>query len=75
MDHVPISIVWNKIDQAAAPDAVRQVAAERPNTLAISARTGANVDDLLLHIEDRLVGGMNKVQCLVPYAQVCALAG
>ena len=70
VDHVPISTVWNKIDSAAAPEAVRKVAGERPNTLAISARTGANVPDLLLHIEDRLAGGMSSIQCLVPYAKV-----
>ena len=73
VDHVPISTVWNKIDQAAAPEAARKVAAERANTLAISARTGTNTDDLLVHIEDRLAGGMLKVQCLVPYAQVRSL--
>ena len=47
-----------------------QVAGERAATVAISAHTGAGVDELLQHIEERLAGGMSTVQCLVPYPQV-----
>ena len=50
------------------------MAAERASTLAISARSGAGLEELLLHIEDRLAGDMANVHCLVPYAQVHSTA-
>ena len=55
---------------AATSACAMQVAAERAATVAVSARSGAGLEDLLQLVEDRLAGDMASVQCLVPYAQV-----
>ena len=39
-DGLPLITVWNKVDACAQPDMVWKLAANRPNTVALSAMTG-----------------------------------
>lgn len=54
----------------AEPDMVRRVAAERPNTIAMSALTGEGVAELMEVVEDQVQRLMVHLTLLVPYSQV-----
>jgi GTP-binding protein HflX len=68
---LPEILAFNKVDQA--PQA-RALAASHPGSVAISARTGAGMDDLLLAISDRLRAGSETVGLLVPFERGDVLA-
>lgn len=62
---VPELLVFNKAD--IEPDVARQLADEVPGSLAISAATGAGVEELLRRIGDRMRSITTVVELLVPY--------
>jgi GTP-binding protein HflX len=64
-DRVPELLVFNKAD-VAGRDAARQ-AELHPGSVAVAARTGAGIDDLLRVLSDRLRALANVVELLVPY--------
>jgi GTP-binding protein HflX len=68
---IPEILAFNKSDQAPAAKAL---AAAHPGSVAISARSGAGMDDLLRAIGDRLHAGDQTVELLVPFERGDVLA-
>src|SRR5690606_1869408 len=68
---LPEMLVFNKSDMSDEP---ARLAAEHPGSVAISARTGQGVDELLLRIGDRLRSLMPAVEMYVPYERGDVLA-
>ncbi len=65
----PIITALNKIDLLPDPQAVREMAAEFPNSLAISAQQGRGLEALLARVESVLGGSMVHVTAHIPYGQ------
>ena len=68
---IPEILAFNKSDQAPA---AKELAAAHPGSVAISARSGAGMDDLLRAIADRLHAGDQTVELLVPFERGDILA-
>jgi GTP-binding protein HflX len=64
-------LAFNKVD--ATPEATA-LAGAHPGSVAISARTGAGVDQLLLAVSDRLRAGSATVDLVVPFERGDVLA-
>jgi GTPase len=71
-DQVPELVVFNKADLA--PDAATELVEGHPGSVALSARTGAGVDDLLRTLADRLRALANVVELFIPYERGDVLA-
>ncbi|MGA2490872.1 MAG: GTPase HflX, partial [Anaerolineales bacterium] len=67
--HVPIITVLNKIDLLPDPEAARRVLEHFPQSVAISARTGAGIGDLLDHIRSELYETLVPITVRLPYQQ------
>jgi GTPase len=65
--HVPIITVLNKIDRLSDPEAARHTADHFPQAVAISARTGAGIVDLLSHIRSELYESLTPIIVCLPY--------
>jgi GTP-binding protein HflX len=63
---VPELVVVNKID-AADPDVVRRLVRSQPGAVAVSARTGQGIDDLVAAVTQRLPRPQVEVEVVVPY--------
>jgi GTP-binding protein HflX len=66
-DHVPELLVFNKADLA--PGEAKQLAAEHPGSVAVSAVTGEGVDHFLRVLGDRLRSRTDVVELAVPYGR------
>jgi GTP-binding protein HflX len=62
---VPELLVFNKTDMAS--DVAEELVASHPGSVAISAVTGAGIDDLLRTIGDRMRAISVVVELLIPY--------
>jgi GTP-binding protein HflX len=62
---VPELLVFNKVDMAS--DVAEELVASHPGSVAISAVTGAGIDDLLRTIGDRMRAISVVVELLIPY--------
>ena len=71
-DRVPELLVFNKADLA--PLEAKQLVADHPGSVAISAVTGAGIDDLLRVLPDRLRSLTAVVELAVPYDRGDVLA-
>ena len=71
-ERVPELIVFNKADLA--PLAAKQLVADHPGSVAISAGTGDGLDDLLGVLADRLRALTSVVELAVPYDRGDVLA-
>ncbi len=67
--HVPVITVLNKIDRLSDPAAARQIAARFPQAVAISARTGEGLPDLIERIRGVLYETLTPVRVRLPYQQ------
>ncbi len=67
--HVPILTVLNKIDRLSDPKAAMQELAEFQNSVAISARTGLGIPELLQATNEMLFERYTPVSVRLPYAQ------
>jgi GTPase len=67
--HVPIVTVLNKIDRLSDPDSARRVVENFPQAVAISARTGDGIGDLLEQIHNALYETMTPAMVRLPYQQ------
>jgi GTP-binding protein HflX len=65
----PVLLALNKIDRLPDPSEVRELVAEFPNSLAISARTGQGIETLLARIEGVLDASLVSVRVHLPYEQ------
>jgi GTP-binding protein HflX len=72
---LPRLLVLNKVDVTDGAT-VRQLARTHPDSVAVSARTGAGIDGLVSAITSRLTSTRRVVEALVPYehADLVALA-
>jgi GTP-binding protein HflX len=71
-DRVPELLVFNKADVAG--DEAGRLARLHPGSVAVSARSGAGIDDLLRVLSDRLRALASVVELLVPYERGDVLA-
>jgi GTPase len=67
--HIPIITVLNKIDRLSDPEAARHAVEYFPQAVAISARTGAGIGDLLDHIRSELYETLTPILVRLPYQQ------
>lgn len=63
----PVLTVFNKIDAAPDPTALRALIADTPDSVAISALTGAGIPDLLQKIKSIVQEYLGLVRAMVPY--------
>jgi GTP-binding protein HflX len=71
-DQVPELLVINKLDRS--PDDVKRVVAGHPGSVAVSARSGEGIDELLQAAAARLRALASVVELLVPYDRGDVLA-
>ena len=67
--HVPLITVLNKIDRLSDPEAARHAVENYPQAVAISALTGAFIEDLLEHIQNGLFETFSPITVFLPYQQ------
>jgi GTP-binding protein HflX len=66
-DHIPILTTLNKIDRLTDPDHARDVLADFPSAVAISALTGEGVPDLLEKAHTYLYEDFIPIHIILPY--------
>ncbi len=64
---VPIITVLNKVDRFAQPEQACGTLCDLPDSVAISARTGYQLDTLLVRIEEVLEEEMLPIEVLIPF--------
>jgi GTPase len=67
--HVPIITVLNKIDRLSDPESARRVVGHFPQAVAISARTGDGIGDLLERVHNGLYETLTPTLVRLPYQQ------
>ncbi len=67
--HKPMLVALNKVDLLNQPKEARSIAAQYPNAVALSARYGNGLDDLIQAIEAQLAHQMTRVCVRLPYAE------
>jgi GTP-binding protein HflX len=65
----PTVVVFNKIDRLKNKTEARRLVAEWPNSAAISAATGAGIDDLMTLLVKQVKDLLHPVRALVPYTE------
>jgi GTP-binding protein HflX len=65
----PAIVVFNKIDRLKDKTQARRLVAEWPNSVAISAATGAGMDDLMNALVRQVKSLLSPVRALVPYSE------
>jgi GTP-binding protein HflX len=68
-DNVPVITVLNKIDRLSDPSAARNAVERFPQAVAISARTGDGIDDLLSMLRSTLYETFTPILIRLPYQQ------
>jgi GTP-binding protein HflX len=68
-EHVPVITVLNKIDRLSAPSAARTAVEKFPQAVAISARTGEGIGDLLAMLRSTLYETFSPILIRLPYQQ------
>jgi GTPase len=67
--HIPVLTVFNKIDLLRTSTSTRQLVAEWPNSVAISATTGEGIKDLMQALVRQVRDLLGFVKALVPYSE------
>ena len=68
-DHIPVLIALNKIDLLADTDGARKALDNFPNSVAISARTGEGIKDLLKSVNGMLFENLVDISLWLPYKE------
>jgi GTP-binding protein HflX len=68
-EHVPVITVLNKIDRLSDPAAARNALVQFPQAVAISARTGEGIGDLLDMLRRTLYETFTPILVRLPYQQ------
>ncbi len=68
-EHVPVITVLNKIDRLSDPAAARNALVQFPQAVAISARTGEGIGDLLDMLRSTLYETFTPILVRLPYQQ------
>jgi len=66
---MPMVVVLNKIDRLGNPGEIRRKMEEFPNSLAISAREGIGLDELLARVEAVLNQNLVRIKAHIPYRE------
>jgi GTP-binding protein HflX len=66
---MPVVVALNKVDRLNDPDQVQRMIQEFPNSLAISARDGIGLEELLARIESILNESLVSIKACIPYQQ------
>lgn len=66
---IPTLTLFNKVDLVTDRSALAQLVAEFPDSVAVSARTGEGLEEMLGRVKKLLAGRFNRIKALVPYAQ------
>ena len=66
-DHIPVLVALNKIDKLNDPERAREALSGFPNAVAISARTGEGISDLLELTGDILYENFAEIRVRLPY--------
>jgi GTPase len=67
--HIPVITALNKIDRLSIPEKAREIAALYPQSIAISAREGTGVRDLLALVQRELYERYVPIHVRLPYQQ------
>jgi GTP-binding protein HflX len=67
--HIPTITVLNKIDKFPEPDSANEISQNYQDAIAISAKTGMGVNDLLKMVENELFFSYVPVKVHMPYQQ------
>ena len=67
--HIPVLTALNKMDRLRDPEGARQVLKDYPDSVAISAKTGTGLDELLAMVEEHLYEHYTPVTVRLPYQQ------
>ncbi len=67
--HIPVLTVLNKIDRLSDPDKALQMIEGMPNAVAVSARTGMGIPDLLTAMSEALFERHASLLVRLPYQQ------
>jgi GTP-binding protein HflX len=67
--HIPLVTALNKIDRLSEPGTAREIVQRYPQSVAISARTGAGLSDLLKLIQQALYETYVPILVRLPYQQ------
>ncbi len=73
-DERPELLVLNKVDAAGSGEEARRLLDAHPGALAVSAATGAGIDELLATVGDRLRAGDRVVELEIPWSRGDVLA-
>ncbi len=65
---IPTLTLFNKVDMVADREGLTKLIAEFPDSVAVSAKTGEGMEDLVNHIRRMLAGRYRRIKALVPYA-------
>ncbi len=65
----PVLTVFNKIDAIEDHEATKHLVAEWPNSAAISAKSGAGIDDLLESMRKMVQSLLGFVRAILPYSE------
>jgi GTP-binding protein HflX len=68
-EHVPVITVLNKIDRLSDPAAARSAVGHFPQAVAISARTGEGIGDLLGMLRNTLYETFSPILVRLPYQE------
>ncbi len=68
-EHIPTITVLNKIDKFPEPDSANEVSQNYQDAIAISAKTGVGVNELLKMVENQLFFSYVPVKVYMPYQQ------
>jgi GTPase len=68
-EHVPVITILNKIDRLSDPAAARSAVEHFPQAVAISARTGEGIGDLLGMLRSTLYETLSPILVRLPYQQ------
>ncbi len=65
----PVVVALNKIDKLADPRQVREMAVEFPHSVAISAKEGIGLEELLGRVERALSENLVYIEACIPYSK------
>ena len=66
---MPVVVALNKVDRMNSPDQVQRMIQEFPNSLAISAKDGIGLEELLARVESILNESLVFIKACIPYQQ------
>ncbi len=66
---MPVLVALNKVDRLSDFDQIQPMIQEFPNSLAISAKEGSGLEELLARVEDVLSENLVRIRTCIPYRE------